>query len=96
MHRTEKNAPNCHAMSCELLTSGRQKERVHNHHIHWKTEGTYTQPQYLPKNRRKMYTTTVVTGKDYGNVFIWRDGLCWDPQLQISKEQSPLFIAFMC
>jgi hypothetical protein len=76
MHRIEENEPNCYAMSCEQLSTGRQKECVHNQNTHWKTDGICTLPQYLLDDRRNMYTTTIFTGKDYGNVSIWRDGLC--------------------
>lgn len=71
-------------------------EHTHNHNTYWKTEGKYTQLQYQLEDRRNMYTTTIVIGKDYGNVSIWRDGLCWDLQMQISNEPLPLFIIFKC
>jgi hypothetical protein len=48
------------------------------------------------EDKSNMYTTTIFTGKDYGNVSIWRDGLCWNPRLLISKELLPLFIVSVC
>lgn len=71
-------------------------EHTQQHNIYWKKDRTYIQPQHVLEDSRNMYTTTVFTGKDYGNVSIGKDGLSWDPWLQISNELLPLFIAFMC